>query len=145
MGVRVAEEVARRIEDEDIEVRAVSFDGLNLFDCILGFDRLVVIDAILVEGGGVGDTYRMKPEKVREPSRSAISPHHFDLATTLEIGKRLFPGEMPAEVVVFAVGTGEVGVVGEEMSAEVERAVPRVVSLVLEEVARRPSPAVDSA
>jgi hydrogenase maturation protease len=134
VGVHVAREVGARVNDKNVDVRDVGVDGLNLFDFILGYDRLVVIDAILTERAEVGEVYRLKAERVIDPSRSAISSHHFDLGTTLDIGKRLFPNQIPEEVVVYAVGTEEAACISEQMSPRVERAVPKAVSLVLEEI-----------
>jgi hydrogenase maturation protease len=144
VGVRVAQEVAARINDENIDVRDVSVDGLNLFDHILGYDRLVVVDAIVAEDGRVGEIYRLKPERVCDPSRSAISPHHFNLATTIEIGNKLFPGAMPREVTLYAVGAEEATTVTEEMTGEVKEAVPRAASLILEEIRSRQPSAIHS-
>jgi hydrogenase maturation protease len=134
VGVRVAQEVAARVSDENVEVRDVSVDGLNLFDFILGYDKLVVIDAIVTEDGRLGEVYRLEPETVCDPSRSAISPHHFNLGTTIEIGRRLFPDEMPQEVVLYAVDAHDSTVVSEQMTREVEEAVPRAVRMVLGEI-----------
>lgn len=133
-GAHVARELSMRIADEDIDVRDVSFDGLNLLDLFVGYDRLIVIDAIMTENGEVGTVYRLKPENVCDPSRSAISPHHFNLSTTIEIAKRLFPDEMPEEVTVFAVAIRDVERITEEMTDRVEQAIPEVVDLVLKEV-----------
>ena len=91
-------------------------------------------NAIMTEVGEVGEIYRIKPENVCDPSCSAISPHHFNLATTIEIGKKLFPMKMPEEIIVFAVGTREVARVTEEMTSKVKEAIPKVVNLVLEQV-----------
>jgi len=137
VGVHVAQELSRKIKDENVDVRDTSVDGLNLLEFIMGYDKLVVIDAIMTEDGEVGEIYRLKPEEVCQPSHSAISPHHFNLATTLEIGKKLFPEEMPKEVTVFAVDTQEVARVTEEMTGKVKEAIPRVISLVLEELAQQ--------
>ena len=141
VGVRVAREVAERVKDPNVDVRDVSVDGLNLFDFILGYDKLVVVDAIVTENGVVGDVFRIVPEKVCDPSRSAISPHHFNLAATIEIGKKLFPAQIPRDVVLYAVEAEEAIAVSEEMTREVEQAVPRAVDLVLKEV-NSSSPAV---
>lgn len=134
VGVHVAREVAARVNNENIDVRDVNVDGLNLFDFILGYDKLVVIDAIVTEDGRVGGVYRIKPESVCDPSRSAISPHHFNLATTIEIGKKLFQDRMPREVILYAVGAEEATTVTEEMTREVKEAVPMAASLILEEI-----------
>jgi len=134
IGFHIAQELAKEIKDENIDVKDTSVDGLNLLELIVGYDRLIVIDAIMTEDEKVGEIYRLKPENICEPARSAISPHHFNLATTLEIGKRLFPKEIPEEIIVFAVGTQEVTKVTEEMTVKVKKAIPRVVSLILEEI-----------
>ena len=135
VGIHVAREVAARVEERNTDVRDVSVDGLNLFDFVLGYDRLIVVDSIVTEAGEEGEIYRVKPEQVCDPSRSAISPHHFNLATTIEIGRRLFPEQIPEEVVLYAVSSRESGLVTEEMTAKVAEAVPRAVDLILEEVA----------
>jgi hydrogenase maturation protease len=134
VGVRVAQAVASKIKDDSIDVMDVNVDGLNLFDFILGYDRLVVIDAIVTEDGEIGEIYRLKPEQICSPSGSAISPHHYTLASTIEIGNRLFPREIPQDVVVFAINTEDASTITEEMSQKVREAVPKAVNLVLEEV-----------
>jgi len=133
-GVHVAQDLAKKIRDKNVDVKDVSFDGLNLLELIVGYDRLIVIDAIMTEGGEVGEIYRLKPEKMHELAHLAASPHHFNLAGTLELGEKLFPEEMPKEVTVFAVGTQEVAQVTEEVTCKVKEAIPKVVALVLEEI-----------
>ncbi len=134
VGIYAAQELAARLHDEAITVKDVGVDGLNLLEHILGYDRLVVIDAIITEGGKPGDIYRLRPEAIVSAS-GGLSPHHFNLATTLEIGNRLFPDEMPREVTVFAVEASEVKDITEEMTEPVRDALPRVVEMVLEELA----------
>jgi hydrogenase maturation protease len=134
IGVCVAQELRAQIKNESIDVRDVSVDGLNLLEIIIGYDKLVVVDAIMTKEGEVGDIYRLKPERIGDPSRSAISPHHFNLATTLEIGKKLFPNEMPEEVIVYAVKAEDVTGVTEKMTKKMMEAVPEVVRLVIEEL-----------
>jgi hydrogenase maturation protease len=134
IGVCVAQELRAQIKNESIDVRDVSVDGLNLLEIIIGYDKLVVVDAIMTKEGEVGDIYRLKPERIGDPSRSAISPHHFNLATTLEIGKKLFPNEMPEEVIVYAVKAEDVTGVTEKMTKKMMEAVPEVVRLIIEEL-----------
>jgi hydrogenase maturation protease len=136
VGVKAARELAQLVKDKNTDVTWANVDGLNLLDFILEYDRLIVIDAMVTERGEVGEIYRLKPEQTCPPSGSAISPHHFNLVTTLEIGKKLFPNRMPREVTVYAVGTQEAAEVTEEMTDAVETAIPKVVACVLEEIKR---------
>lgn len=134
IGFHIAQELAREIEDEDIDVKDTSIDGLNLLELIAGYDRVIVIDAIMTEDGETGQIYRLKPENIVKTAHLATSPHHANLATAIEIGKRVLAQQMPAEVVVFAVGIRKVTEFGEEMTEKVREAVPRAVSLVLAEI-----------
>jgi len=56
------------------------------------------------------------------------------LRTTLEIGNSLFPGEMPKDVIVFAVQTHNVEIIGSEMTPAVSAAVPKVVKMIMAEI-----------
>jgi hydrogenase maturation protease len=139
IGAHVAQKVAEKIRDESVDVKEVSFDGLNLLEHIVGYGKLIVIDAILTKSEDVGRIYRLRPENITKPSSLTTSPHHFNLAATLDFGRKLFPNEMPEEVIIFAVGTQDVKQVSEEMTREVKEAAPKVVALVLAELGLAPS------
>ena len=134
IGFHIAQELAKEIKDENIGVKDTSVNGLNLLELIVGYDKLIVIDAIMTEEAKAGEIYRLKPRSSSETAWSTISLHYLNLATTIEIGKRLFPQEIPGEVIIFAVGAQEVTEVTEEMTARVKEAIPRVINLVLEEL-----------
>ena len=134
IGFHIAQELAKEIKDENIDVKDTSVNGLNLLGLIVGYDKLIVIDAIMTEDEKVGEIYRLKPRNSSETAWSTISLHHLNLATTIEIGERLFPKEMPGEVIIFAIGAQEVTEVTGEMTARVKEAIPRVINLVLEEL-----------
>ena len=134
IGFHIAQELAKEIKDENIGVKDTSVNGLNLLELIVGYDKLIVIDAIMTEEAKAGEIYRLKPSSSGETAWSTISLHHLNLATTIEIGERLFPKEMPGEVIIFAIGAQEVTEVTGEMTARVKEAIPRVINLVLEEL-----------
>lgn len=134
IGFHIAQELAKQIKDENIDVKDTSADGLNLLELIMGYDKLIVIDAIMTEDEKVGEIYRLKPENTGKPASLTVSPHHSNLATTIEIGKKLFAEEIPEEIIVFGISTQEVARVTEEITAKVKEAIPRVINLVLEEL-----------
>jgi hydrogenase maturation protease len=134
IGVHIARRLSRLIKDENVAVVDANTGGLNLLDFILGYDKLIIIDAIMTNQNRIGEIYRLGQEKIGEPVYVATPPHHFNLPATIEIGRRLFPNEMPKEVIVYAVGTQDVAQITEDMTDKVKKAIPRVISLVLEEV-----------
>lgn len=133
VGFHIVQELAKEIKSENIDIRDTSAGGLNLLDIIVGYERLILIDAVLVDEEEVGKIFRLRLEDVVESSRLPISPHHYNISTTIELGRRLFPGEIPREITVFAVGIRRVAQVTEEMSARVKEAIPNVIRLILEE------------
>jgi hydrogenase maturation protease len=134
IGVHIARRLSRLIKDENVDVIDANMGGLNLLDFILGYDKLIIIDAIMTNQNQVGEIYRLGQKKIGEPIYAATPPHHFNLPATIEIGRRLFPNEMPKEMVVYAVGTQDVAHITEEMTDRVKKAIPGVISLVLEEI-----------
>jgi len=134
IGFHIAQELAKQIKDENIDVKDTSVDGLNLLELIVGYDKLIVIDAIMTEDEKVGEIYRLKPGNIGKPASLTVSPHHLNLATTIEIGKKLFAEQIPEEIIVFGIGTQQVAKVTEEITAKVKEAIPRVINLVLEEL-----------
>ena len=136
IGFHIAQELANEIKDENIDVKDTCVDGLNLLELIAGYDKVIIIDAIMTEDGEVGGIYRLRPENFVETVHPTTSPHNANLATAIEIGKKFLAGQMPGEIVVFAVNIQEVTEFTEEMTEKIKEAVPRAVNLVLEEMAR---------
>jgi len=134
VGVYAAKELAAKIADENVTVMDTAIDGLNLLDVIRHYERLIVIDAILDERTETGTIFRLTQDQIPPPSLSGGSSHNLNLATTLNIGNSIFPGEIPREIVIFAVASQNVDYVTEEMTANVKRALPHVVELVINEL-----------
>jgi len=130
VGFHIAQELARLIKDDAIDIEDASTSGLNLLDIIMGYDKVVIIDAIMTEGGEPGEIYRLRPEAFFKSVHLATSMHDLNLPAVLEVGKKLMPAEMPREIVIFAIEV-------EEMTAKVKEAVPQVVKLVLGEIGKK--------
>lgn len=132
VGIRVAHEVANQVSSPQVTVTEISGAGLSLLDSITGYDEVVIIDAIQTEEGNAGQIYRLGPEDF-SVTRYFSSPHQINLATSLELG-RILGLAMPPRVVIFAVEAKEVSTFSEKCTPEVEKAIPEVVKLVLEEL-----------
>jgi hydrogenase maturation protease len=132
VGILVAEEVSRRLHREDVVVQQASVGGLGLLELILGYDRVILVDAIQTEAGRPGQIHRLSPDQFRGNLRAA-SPHDVTLATALELGRRLHK-DIPREIVVLAVEAADTQTFGEQLTAAVAAAVPEVVELVLGEL-----------
>jgi hydrogenase maturation protease len=131
-GIRVAQEVGKKLDDPQVTVSETSAAGLSLLDSIVGYDKVIIIDAIQTKKGKAGQIYRMKPEDFSY-AKHLSSPHQINLVTALELGKVLNL-VMPQEIIIIAVEAKDISNFGERCTPEVERAIPEAVKIVLAEL-----------
>jgi hydrogenase maturation protease len=132
VGIQVAREVANQLNSPQVTVAETSGAGLSLLDSIVGYDKVIIIDAIQTEKGQAGQIYRMGTEDF-SLTKHLSSPHQINLVTALELGKMLNLA-MPQKITIFAVEAKDVTSFSEKCTPEVERAIPEVVKMVLEDL-----------
>jgi hydrogenase maturation protease len=132
VGIRVARDVGEKLNDPQITVAETSEAGLRLLDSIVGYDKVIIIDAVQTEKGQPGQIYRMGPEDFSR-TKHFSSPHQINLATSLELGNTLNLA-MPQKITIFAVEAKDITTFSEKCTPEVEQAIPKVVKMVLEEL-----------
>jgi hydrogenase maturation protease len=130
VGLRVAAELEGRL-GEDVTVMEASLAGLDVLELLAGYGRAIIIDAIQTKGGRPGRLYRLDPAEF-EAARHAASPHDVDLATALELGRRL--GLALPKIEILAIEAADTSRFSEECSPEVERAIPACVEMILMEL-----------
>jgi len=132
VGIKVAHEVANQLNNPKVTVSETSAAGLSLLDSIAGYDKVIIIDAIQTEKGRAGQIYRMSAEDF-SLTKHLSSPHQINLATALELGKMLNLA-MPKEITVFAIEAKDITSFSEKCTPEVEKAIPKVVEMALEDL-----------
>jgi len=135
VGFRIAEELENRYDEQEVTVMATDLAGLSLLDLILGYDKVIIIDSIQTREGKVGQVHRLDAEDFAT-TRHAASPHDVNLATALELGKRLGLA-IPREIAIFAIEVQDVTTFSESCTPRVERAIPKVVQRVARELTGR--------
>jgi hydrogenase maturation protease len=135
LGPRAARLIRQRLDTEtpsrgtDISVLEVYAGGIRLLDYMTGYGRAVIIDSIVTGDNAPGTVYRLTPEGLPQ-TRNCGSSHDMTLPMALDMG-RMLGMPLPSEIHIWAVEARDVGTFGEELSAEVERALPRVIDGVL--------------
>ncbi|RMF37387.1 MAG: hydrogenase maturation protease [Chloroflexi bacterium] len=136
VGVRVAEMVKAALPpDTPIEVRHLSVGGLTLMEAMVGYERVILVDAFRRRDGTPGTIHRLTLEELRavSPTQHIASPHDASLVTALEVGRRMgLP--LPKEITIYAVEVENITDFGEEPTPAVARAIPRVAAAVLAEL-----------
>ena len=134
VGIRVAQEISKNFNDPQVTVAESSLAGLSFLDYVVGYDEVIIIDAIQTKEGKVGQIYCMEPEDfsfAKHPS----SPHQINLVTALELGK-LLNLSMPRKITIFAIEVKDVTKFSEKCTPDVERVIPEVARMVMEETIR---------
>ena len=116
-------EVCRSNVTEFIEV---SSGGINLMEYMEGFQRAVVIDAIVTGRHKAGTVFKFIYPDIPY-TKNTVSTHDMDLPAALELGKHLGIS-LPSEIIIFAVEAKDTVNFGEELTEEVEKALKTVIS-----------------
>ncbi len=132
VGIKVAQELREKLRDPQVTIAESSLAGISLLDFVVGYDQVIIIDAIQTKRGKVGQIYRMGPEDFSS-TKHLSSPHQINLVTALELGKMLNLA-MPQKITIFAVEAKDITTFGEKCTPGVERAIPEVTKMVLEEL-----------
>jgi hydrogenase maturation protease len=88
-GVHIVRRVAQQISSRDVCFKETSAAGLNLLDIILGYDRLIVVDAILCSDDNTGRIFRVSPHTT-DRSSGSISLHSCGLDAALQLAGKLY-------------------------------------------------------
>ena len=132
VGLRVARELEARLNQKEVTVIETSLAGLNLLDLLVGYDKLILVDAIQTDKGKAGQIHRLDPEAL-DTTQHATSTHDVSFSTALELGKKLGLA-LPREIVIFAVEVQNVSSFDEKCTPEVEAAISPAVSMIIEEI-----------
>jgi len=119
-----------RFSSPDIEFQETSLAGLNLAELLSGFDSAIIIDAIQ-SSGIAGEVYCVRPWDFEGQKVNHYDPHRTGLLKALELGKSLgWP--MPEDVTIVAIEAGDATSFGDDLTPEVEKAIPVALKTVLE-------------
>ncbi len=131
VGLRVARELKALLADRaDVEVDEDYWGGLRLMERMVGYQRVIVIDAIQT-GDPPGTIHRLAPGSV--PTQRSASAHDVNLPTALAFGRQAGL-DLPADEDVLLVGieAEDIMTFGDECTPAVHAAIPEAVRLVLE-------------
>jgi len=130
VGVRVAQAMQSMKLPDTVEVLDGATAGLDLLDILAERRKAIVIDAVDGELPA-GTVVRLTPEDLIPGDGAAFSLHALGLVEVLRLSRRL--GISPNEVVILGVKPARLEY-GLELSGELNRLLPRIIELVLNEI-----------
>jgi hydrogenase maturation protease len=139
VGVKVAYEVEKvlgaRIPD-NLTITEACVGGLRLMELLVGYDKVILIDALLIENGHKpGTIHHMTLKDLEEisPTQHSASAHDTSLVTALEAGREIGL-ELPFEFSIYAVDVENIMDFSDEPTPAVAAAIPKVTKAVLAEL-----------
>jgi len=130
VGLRVVRALKAELRGhDDIEVGEETHGGLRLMERLIGYDRAIIVDAIR-SGAAPGTLHSLRPDSM--PTQHSASAHDVGLTTALEVGRRA-GARLPddADIQLVAVEAQDTLNFGEDLTPEVEAALPAAVQAVL--------------
>lgn len=129
IGWRVAESVKKHYPPAEID--CLSVGGLSLMERLIGYQKVIIIDAIQTQNGSIGQVYTLPLESLPDLSSGhTTAVHDTSLQTALHLG-RMMGAKLPNEVMVVAIEADRVYDFSEELTEPVKKAIPEATRAVL--------------
>jgi hydrogenase maturation protease len=133
IGWCVAESVRARVPEVEVDCQALG--GLSLMERLVGYDRVIIIDAIQTQDGQIGDVTCFPLQALPDLSTGhSTAIHDTSLQTALKLGKAM-GAKLPQEVIVVAVEAERVYDFSEELSPAVAQSIPEATQAVIDQLA----------
>ena len=132
VGIKVAEEVKKRIINPDVSVTYGSIDGLAILDEILGYEKVLFIDSVKTRHGIPGEVYRIPLHPFKSTPPPSVS-HGIDFMTALKLAKK-FGYKMPKQIDILAIEIEDNTSFSEECTQAVRESIPIVVDSIVREI-----------
>jgi hydrogenase maturation protease len=130
IGLHVARELEKLFADDPaVEVGEDYWGGLRLMERMIGYDRVIIIDAILT-GGEPGTIHLLTPDDI--PTQRSASVHDVNLPTALEFGRHA-GASLPtaSDITLIGIEAGDVQTFDETLSPALKLSLPHAVDHVL--------------
>lgn len=143
VGVKVAYAVEKALGEnipENITVTEASVGGLRLMELMIGYDRVILIDAIMTSNGhDYGYIHELSLDDLRQitSTEHSASAHDTSLVTALDAGEKLGL-HMPQAFEIIAVEVENVMDFSDEPTPAVAAAIPIVTKMVLDALRKEP-------
>jgi hydrogenase maturation protease len=138
VGVRLARDFKQQLTDiPDLDViDDCPVGGLDLLQILTGYERVIVLDAMVTQGGKPGEWRRFTANALLETAH-LTSIHDANFATALELGRRVgMVLPQPENIHIFAVSAAEILTFSERMTRALEDRYADYASAILGEVRR---------
>ncbi len=130
VGLLLAEKLRNKIPGADVASSAMI--GLSLFDLIIGYDKLFIIDAMTTRGGKLGEMKKIDEEE-QHGTNHLFSSHGLNIFELMELGVQC-GYNMPCLAAVYGVEIGDELTFDESLSSELNDKLPGLIEKIIGEI-----------
>ncbi|MGA9110002.1 MAG: hydrogenase maturation protease [Smithella sp.] len=130
VGLLAAEKLLDRIPGTDVASSAMI--GLSLFDLIIGYDTLFIIDAMTTRAGKLGELKKIG-EDDRHGTLHLFSSHGLNIFELMELGVRC-GYDMPRLSAVYGIEIGHEVAFGEALSPTLNEKLCAIVEEIIDDI-----------
>ena len=128
VGIYVAREIGKHIQNDTVDIVEASLGGLELLDPMVGYARVILIDAMPLGDAEIGSLVKCHPEDLG--GGSALARHQVPFQEALELGRRLGM-DLPGEITIYGIQVKDTRTFGESCTADVASAIPQIVEKII--------------
>ncbi|MBI5633955.1 MAG: hydrogenase maturation protease [Nitrospirae bacterium] len=140
VGMKVSRAIREHFNQQDettmtggtIDVKEVYAGGIRLMDAMTGYDRACIVDAMVTGRSDPGAVSEFGLDELCS-TRNMVCTHDTNLSTAIELG-RMLDLHLPSTIKIWGIEAGDVTSFSEELTYEVEQAVPVAVKAILDEL-----------
>ena len=132
VGIRVVQELKRRLHGASITFEELAVGGLELLDYVVGYRECIIVDAITSGNQPAGTLYRFVQSPDQEPLK-LTSSHQIDLGQVLALAK-LLGASLPTKLTVYGIEVADITTFRDACTEEVSKAIPKLVDLICTDV-----------
>jgi hydrogenase maturation protease len=114
----------------DVTIDCLAVGGFSLMEAMIGYDRTILIDAIVTHEKPIGSVASLRLEDLPNPAGGHTgSAHDTSLQNALEIGRSL-GAHLPKDIWVVTVESQKVYEFSDDLTPPVAAAIPEAVGLI---------------
>lgn len=119
-----------------VDTLDAAMGSIEIIEAMRGYERAIIVDAIET-GAEPGTIFRVNFTGGEKPLVVTHS-HGTDLVTTLNLGQRLYPDEMPREIIIIAVEAEDTTTINDIPTPKVQRAIEITVQEIINKIYEPP-------
>jgi len=134
IGIHIVRQLKKELQQNShIVIDEAMTGGMNLLDAIIGYDKAILIDAVILCDEKIGDVKRFELGDLG--TVHSCNPHDVSLFESIKLAESLGEKKVPDEIIIIGIVLHELPLeFSEDLSPLISSSIPKAIQLVLNEI-----------